>query len=71
MSGPKISSYENQFRAVLWSGLDCEIKGSGPIMKTLYLASALKIPQYLYYKNVSRKSEKKQFFRAKTSSVNA
>ena len=33
MSGPEISSYEKLILGCgLWSGLDCEIKGSGPIM---------------------------------------
>jgi hypothetical protein len=33
MSGPKISWYEKSILGCgLWSGLDCEIKGFGPIM---------------------------------------
>ena len=33
MSGPEISNYEKSFLGCgLWSGLDYEIKGSGPIM---------------------------------------
>ena len=33
MSGPEISLYEKSILGCgLWSGLDCEIKGSGPIM---------------------------------------
>ena len=33
MSGPEISYYEKSILGSgLWSGLDCEIKGSGPIM---------------------------------------
>ena len=37
MSGPEISNMKNQFWAVgHWSGLDCEIKGSGPIMSNFF-----------------------------------
>ena len=37
MSGPEISNMKNQFWAVgRWSGLDCEIKGSGPIMSNFF-----------------------------------
>ena len=33
MSGPEISYYEKSILGCgQWSGLDCEIKGSGPIM---------------------------------------
>ena len=33
MSGPEISQYEKSILGCgLWSGLECEIKGSGPIM---------------------------------------
>ena len=33
MSGPEISLFEKSILGSgLWSGLDCEIKGSGPIM---------------------------------------
>jgi hypothetical protein len=36
MSGPEISQYEKTILGCgLWSGLDCETKGSGPIMRTL------------------------------------
>ena len=33
MSGPEISQYE---KSILGSGLDCEIKGSGPIMSNFW-----------------------------------
>ena len=37
MSGPKISKYEKSILGCgLWSGLDCEIKGFGPIMSQLH-----------------------------------
>ena len=32
MSGPEISYEKSHLGCGLWSGLDCEIKGSGPIM---------------------------------------
>ncbi len=33
MSGPEISYYEKSILGCgLWSGLDCEMRGSGPIM---------------------------------------
>jgi hypothetical protein len=36
MSGPEISLYEKSILGCgLWSGLDCEIKGSGPIMSNI------------------------------------
>jgi hypothetical protein len=37
MSGPEISYYEKSILgSVLWSGLDCEIKGFGPIMSNFW-----------------------------------
>ena len=37
MSGPEISKYEKSIQGSgLWSGLDCEIKGSGPIMSNFW-----------------------------------
>ena len=38
MSGPEISKYgKSSLSCGLWPGLDCGIKGFGPIMSTLFL----------------------------------